>query len=308
VALDTRISLHKLEVFCTVADLGNVSRAAEQLYVAQPVVSAHIKSLEQRVGAKLFERRENRMALTEAGEAAHAWATDVLTRSREMDREIQGLAGGSHGAAAIASSMSVGSYILPEIVSAFRRERPGARITVDTSDPEHAAASAEAGECDFAVLVAEDDQVASRNLRLERLAEEQFILIAGVDSFPAADALTVKDLTTLPYVSSPVGLSRQRMVNRKLGEIGLSSMNVVIELGHPESMKRAVRAGLGVAFMFQSSVAEEIKRGELREIKVLEANLRAPVLLVHRIDKRFTRMQMDLVNDVRTEVAKLRAP
>src|SRR4051812_6364004 len=95
--LDTRISLHKLEVFITVVELGSVSRAAERLYVAQPVVSAHIKSLEERVGAKLLQRRDNRMVLTEAGEVAYSWARDLLTRSREMQREVEGLIDGSRG-------------------------------------------------------------------------------------------------------------------------------------------------------------------------------------------------------------------
>ena len=55
-ALDTRISLYKLEILCAVVDHGGVSRAAEQLYISQPVVTAHIRSLEERLGAELFQR------------------------------------------------------------------------------------------------------------------------------------------------------------------------------------------------------------------------------------------------------------
>lgn len=298
--LDTRISLHKLEVFVTVADLGSVSRAAEQLYVAQPVISAHMKSLDQRVGAKLLERRRNRMALTEAGEAAYAWASDVLTRSREMEREVQGLADGSGGTASISSSMTVGSYLLPEVVSEFQRDRPGVRISLDATDPEHAAAAAEAGESDFAVLIAEEDQMANRNLVLERIAEEPLVLVAGAGHRPAATDLTAKELATLSYVASPSRLSRQRMIDRKLGEMGLSSLEILIELGHAEAMKRAVRSGVGVAFMYRSSVIEELRRGDLREIRVVDVELSAPVLLVRRIDKRFTAMQQQLIDAVRT--------
>jgi DNA-binding transcriptional LysR family regulator len=301
-ALDTRISLHKLEVFCTVVEVGSVSRAAERLYVAQPVVSAHIKSLEERVGAKLLQRRENRMILTEAGRAAYAWARDVLTRSREMEREVQGLEDGSQGAAVIASSMTAGSYLLPEILAAFRRDRPGAQLTLTTSDPEHATAAVQAGECDFAVLIAEEDQIDRRDLRLSRVADEPLVLVAGVGHRPAGNELAVNELAALPFVSSPGRLSRQRMVDRQLAELGLSSTEVVIELGHAESMKRAVRSGLGVAFLFLSSVEEELERGELREITVRDARMTAPVLLVQREDKRFTPMQQHLVDTVRDEL------
>jgi LysR family transcriptional regulator, low CO2-responsive transcriptional regulator len=262
--LDTRVSLQKLEVFCLVADVGSVSRAAEQLYVAQPVVSAHVKSLEERVGAKLLQRRGNRMVLTEAGEVAYTWANDVLTRSREMEREVEGLADGSRGIAAIASSMTAGSYLLPELLAQFRQARPGAHITLSASDPEHASAAVEAGECDFAVVIAEEDQVVHRSLVLERLCEEPLVLVAPADGRPASDTVTLKELGSMPLVSSPLGLSRQRMVARQLAELGVTSMPVAIELGHAEAMKRAVRSGLGVAVLFLSSVEEELRRGELR--------------------------------------------
>ena len=65
-ALDSRVTLHKLEVFSLVVELGGVSRAAEQLFVSQPVVTAHIRSLEQRVGARLFYREGRNLRLTES--------------------------------------------------------------------------------------------------------------------------------------------------------------------------------------------------------------------------------------------------
>jgi DNA-binding transcriptional LysR family regulator len=298
-ALDTRISLHKLEVFCTVVEVGSVSRAAERLYVAQPVVSAHMRSLEERVGAKLLQRRDNRMILTEAGTAAYAWAQDVLTRSREMQREVEGLTDGSRGVAVIASSMTAGSYLLPDVLARFRAGRPGVQITMTTSDPEHASEAVDAGECDFAVLIADEDQIDRRNLVLERLAEEPLVLVGGVGHGPASDELSVKELASLPFVSSPGRLSRQRIVTRQLNEMGLPSTQVAIELGHAEAMKRAVRVGLGVAFLFRSSVQEELERGDLREIAVTDAHLTAPVILVRRNDKRFTSMQQQLVDAVR---------
>jgi DNA-binding transcriptional LysR family regulator len=303
-ALDTRVSLHKLEVFCTVVELGSVSRAAEQLYVAQPVVSAHVKSLEDRVGAKLLRRQGNRMVLTEAGVTVHDWAGDVLTRSRAMAREVEGLADGSRGIAAIASSMTAGSYLLPGILAAFRKERPGAHIALSASDPEHASASVEAADADFAVIIADHDQISHPSLSLEQLAEEPLVLVASVNGRPASSEVRVMELASLAFVSSPRRLSRQRMVARQLAEMGVASMDVVIELGHAEAMKRAVRAGLGVAFLFRSSVREELEREELREVRVLDAHLTAPVLLVHRRDKRFTAMQQDLIEAIRSGLGR----
>jgi DNA-binding transcriptional LysR family regulator len=243
------------------------------------------------------------MVLTEAGEVAYAWAQDVLTRSREMERNVAGLADGSQGVAAIASSMTAGSYLLPAILAEFRRERPGAHITLTTSDPEHAASAVEAGECDFAVVIADEDQIDRRNLHLDRVGDEPLLLVAAPEVPPAGTELAVNELASLPFVSSPRSFSRQRIVDRQLAEMGLPAISVVIELGHAEAMKRAVRSGLGVAFMFRSSVEDELARGDLREIAVRDGHLTAPVLLVRREDRRFTPMQPQLVDVVRERLA-----
>ena len=75
----------------------------------------------------------------------HEWAKDVLTRGREVARQVQGLADGATGTAVVIASMSVGSYMLPEVVSAFARERPRASITLLVSDSEDAKAALEHG-------------------------------------------------------------------------------------------------------------------------------------------------------------------
>lgn len=294
--LDTRIPLHKLEVFCYVVELESMSRAAERLYVAQPVVSAHIKSLEERIGAELLYRKGNRMLLTEAGASAYQWATEVLTRSREMAREIEGLTDGSRGAVVIASSMTVGSYLLPPILAQFRMDRPGAQITLTSSDPEHASTATEAGECDFAVLISDDPHLVSPHMTAAQIGEQDVVLVATPDDRTGQDGpLHGSELAGLPFVSSPARLTRQAIVDRQLQRAGVAKLEVVIELGHAEAMKRAVRHGLGLAFLFRSSVADELARGDLREIALADARLTAPVMLLYRREKRFTTMQQDLI-------------
>lgn len=298
-ALDSRISLQKLEVFCEVVELRSVTRAAEQLFVAQPVVSSHVKSLEERIGAKLLRRRSNRMVPTEAGEAVYAWAKDVLIRSREVEREVIGLAHGSRGAAVIASSMTAGSYLLPDILTAFKQRREGAEITLTSSDPETAGAAARAGACDFAVVIAEPDQTELRDLLAEPIGEEEVVLVSDPGRFPAGTELEISAVAALPLVASPASMARQRLIDRRLRELGVSEQRVAIELGHAESMKRAVRGGLGVSLMFRSSVRDEIERGELREVPLRDATLTAPILLLKRPDKSFTPLQLELMEAIR---------
>jgi DNA-binding transcriptional LysR family regulator len=300
---DNRISLQKLEVFLLVVELGGIGRAADHLNVSQPVVTAHMRTLQERVGAKLIYRDGQQMRLTEMGEAVHDWAKEVLTRSREVARQIQGLADGATGTAVVASSMSVGSYMLPEVVSDFVRDRPRASITLLVSDADDAKAAAEHGDADFAVVTSDMEPDAS-NLRTEAICDHELILVAAPNDSHVSDVVAVDDLARLRYVCSPRGRPRRRLVDHALGDIGVRDRRIAIQLGHPEALKCATARGLGVCLMMRSSVTGELAAGILREVAIEDAHLTIPVVLVRRADKRFSPLQSVLMATIREVLAE----
>jgi LysR family transcriptional regulator, low CO2-responsive transcriptional regulator len=301
--MDTRITLHKLEVFSLVVELGGVNRAAEHLYVSQPVVSAHIRSLEERVGARLFYREGRHLMLTEAGRAVHGWANDVLTHTRELSRHLDALSDGTQGSVVVGASMSVGSYLLPPVVTRFRRQRPLVELQLNITDSDHAVEETEAGVSDFAVVFLEEEP-ANPGLEGRPLGREQFVIVGGVGHPPEADSITVEQLAGLPFIDSPHGWIRRRIMDQQLESVGISERNVVIELGHPEAMKRAAEAGLGVALLFRSAVRAEIETGRLREIVLSDATLSVPIQIVHRRDKLFSAIQRDLMTAIEEDLRR----
>lgn len=297
--LDSRISLQKLEVFCLVVELGGVGRAAEHLFVAQPVVSAHLRTLQERMGAQLLYRDGRTMRLTEAGERAYAWASDTLTRRRELARELDGLASGHQGSIVIVASMSLGSYRLPPILARFRAARPQAEITLNVSDPENALAATEAGESDFAVIAAEFAPE-SEALVSERVGFEEMVLVAAPDAGPLDDVVTPQELVDLPMISSPRDHARRALVDHELQRLGVGPHSVTtIELGHPEAMKLAAREGLGAVILFASAVTQELDAGTLRRIEIRDATLSVPVYIVRRKQKRLSPIQNALMDTIR---------
>jgi DNA-binding transcriptional LysR family regulator len=303
VPIDTRITLQKLEIFECVVELGSVTRAAERLFVAQPVVTAHIRSLESRLGARLFYREGRRIQLTEAGRAVHLWASDLLRRTRELDRHLETLSDGRHGTIAVGASMAVGGYLLPPVLAAFRRERPFVEIRLNILDSEHAIADTLAAESDFAVVFCESDPT-SDALLAELIGVEELVLVAA-PAFDVPDRICVDELARLPFVEVPRGLVRRRFVERELLRFGISERSIAIECGHAEAMKHVTREGLGVALLSRGSVAESIARGELREIAIEGLELGAPIYLVRRKDKVLTALHDELVAAIRALFAPL---
>jgi DNA-binding transcriptional LysR family regulator len=294
---DNRISLQKLEVFCLVVELGGMSRAADHLFVAQPVVTAHVQSLQQRLGVKLLYREGHRMRLTDEGERVYDWAAEMLSRTRELMRELDGLAEGQRGTVAVAASMTVGSYLLPGVLTEFRQRRPAAAITLFVSDPEHAMNAVEIGDCDFAIVVA-DSAPNNPGFRAEVIGHEEIVLVAAPDYGRSVGPLPVAALADAPLVSSPAGLVRRGVIDAQLAANGVRPRNVVIELGHPEAMKRATRDGLGMCLLFRDSVARELEDGTLREVPLSDAQLSVPLMSVVRSDKRLSPIQRELLDAI----------
>lgn len=302
--MDPRLSLQKLEVLCTVIELGGVHRAAERLFISQPVVSAHLHSLEARVGVPLFSKQARRLVLTEAGQAVYQWAQGVLSGRSMLERQLDALADGGGGAAIIAASMTVGTYYLPPMLFKFKRENPGAEITLLMSDPETALRRVETGESDFGLIMT-DAAVDPERFVAEQLGQDRYVLIASPDS-DLPDAIPVALLNELPAICPPQVSAVRRLQDTALREVGVLGRPVVLELGNGEAIKAAVASGLGVALISSAAVAAEVARGDLRLIELGGVTLSHGMTYVKRRNTTLSPLQQRLADAARVALSQAR--
>lgn len=276
-----------------VADLQSVTRAAEYLYITQPVVSAHIRGLEEKLGAKLIRREGRGIVLTQEGLRVLKWAREVVTRTRELERELGGSAPGGPGRAIVSASMSVGSYLLPGILCDFQLSHPEGVVQLWISNPMVALEAVRAGACDFAVLILAPEQNLE-GLVGQPLWKEPLLLISAVNSQWVQHEAQRDQISQLPFISTTNSFVMQQLEEGQLRANGIASRRVVMALGHPEAQKEAVRRDVGVCFLLASSVQAELARGELRQVKTPGLELSIPIYVVHRKDKEFSQFQSEL--------------
>jgi LysR family transcriptional regulator, low CO2-responsive transcriptional regulator len=300
--VDRRISLHKLEVFVLVADVGGFGKAAGQLFVTQPVVTGHVRSLEERLGVRLFVRDPRGVQLTEAGHAAYRWAQDVLTRTRDLERHLADLTAGTRGLVAFGASMSLGSYRLPAVLTRYRRDNRNVDLRMVVASTDNILDDVRQGELDFGVVTA-DGPLAVSDAAAERLGEDEMVLVTAPESPPFNHTITLENVSRLPFIEAPGDIERRSALDLRLGEIG-ARRTVVLELGHPEARKRAARDGLGVTMQFRSAVSEDLERGTLREVRVAGVRMSLPVYLVRRPRATFSPLQAALIATIREEFAE----
>ncbi|WP_127114440.1 LysR family transcriptional regulator [Shimia sediminis] len=303
-SLVSQLTLHKLEVFCHVAELESVSRAAEACRIAQPVVTTHIKSLSEKLGVQLTQRNGRRITLTEDGKRIYVWAKEIVSQTRELEQELKDRKSGKIGNASIAASMTLGSYILPSIVSRFKQSHEQSNISVQVASPKLASEQVLSGDCDFGLTII--DQIHGvGGLNVTPLYKERLILAGSEKTTFVGDHVTPEKLVNLPFVTAKTDSARRDLEDYALMTHGLTRSNVALELGHGEAIKRAVRAGAGIAFLFKSSVMDELEMGTLREIRTPGMSLAFPIYLVQRQNRLLSAFQKKLIDYICSEIRDL---
>jgi DNA-binding transcriptional LysR family regulator len=290
---DSHLTLQKLEVFCVVADLQSVTRAADYLCISQPVVTSHIRSLEEKLGARLIRREGRGIALTATGQRVLKWASETVTRTRELERELGGATDIGPGKVVVAASMSAGSYQLPGLVCDFQQRHPEGLIQLAISNPHVALEATRTGACDFAVVIIAPTQNLD-GLNARPLWNEPLLLVSAPDSQWVQERVEREHISALPFISTSNSTVMQQLEEGQLRANGISSRRIVLELGHPEAQKEAVRRDVGVCFFLQSSVQQDFQRGELRSVTTPGLAMSIPLYVVHRKDKEFSEFQQAL--------------
>ena len=296
--LGSELTLHKLEVFSTVARLESVTRAAKSLHIAQPVVTAHIRSLEAKLGVRLTMRQGRRIRITPDGERVLAWAEDVISRTHELERELTDTKSGGQGSAVIATSMTIGSYVIPSKLVEFRRSAPNGVISVLTGTPRTVFEAIREGRADFGISISDPQQDVS-GLDVEAIGSDELVLVCKPGGKFDRPNLKPKQLETLPFIAAQGNTARRDVEDSALLKIGVARRNYVLEFGHGEAMMRAVRTDVGLAFLFKSSIVEELENRTLKIIPLKDFKIEVTIYLIKRSGKYFSSFQSKLFEFVR---------
>jgi len=276
----------RLSVFLAVARHLSFRRAAAGLHLSQPAVSKHIQHLEAELGLALFERRGNRVALTEAGRMLQDYGQRVTMLTDEVRRALAELQGLQRGALRIGASTTPGLYLLPERLARFRREHPSLEtqlVITNSADIAHRVAG---GELDLGFVGALPE---ARGLQVRPFAEDEIVLIAPsrhpAARRAAAPAAVLAALARDTWVMREAGSGTREVALAGLAEQGITPTRTM-ELSGCEAVKRAVAAGLGVGFVSRHAVGLEVEHGLLRIVDDPSLRFRRLLYLVTRKDAR----------------------
>ena len=289
--------LNKLRAFAIVAKHESYSRAAEELLISQPALSVHVRDLERHYGVAFFERAGRGVRLTEAGEVVRGYARRVLALAEESEEAVGELRGLRAGLLRLGASTTVGEYLLPAALGAFRRAYPRVRVSVEIANTERVADRLLHGELHLGLI---GEPLRDPELEVEPYLEDRIILILPPNHRWAGTTITVEDLSGEALITREPGSATRDVTEQALAAAG-ARMEVEMELGGTEAVKGAVAAGLGVAFVSASTVRQELASIRLSNALVRGLDIRRQFQLARRRGRRLSAAEKAFVLLLRRE-------
>ena len=240
------MELQQLRYLVAVARTGNFSRAAEQCHVSQPSLSQQVQKLEDELGERLFSRLKRRSVPTAAGEALLLRAARILGEVDAAHRDIADASGLLRGRVSVGVLPTIAPYLLPPVLSALARDRPGLEVEIHEDRTAELLSAAAACELDLAVLSlpVHDDRFVS-----EKLFEEELLL-----ALPPGHRLEKKakvglaDLEDERFILMKEGHCLGDQALRLCDRHGLHPQ-VVLRSAQLETVQALVRAGVGISLV-----------------------------------------------------------
>lgn len=265
------MTLDQLEIFLAVAQHLHFTRAAEDLYITQPSVSAAIQSLEKQYGVKLFNRIGRRVELTQAGQFLHSEAQKVLAQVVLIERGLQELNDLKRGELNLGASQTIGNYWLPSFISQFKRQYPNIRVNCTLENTEAIATGTATGLFDLGLVEGVVKPEMADCLEQRVVGGDRLQIVVGrTHPWFKRKRISLADFTSTPWVMREEGSGTRQQFEQALYQWGidLTELTVILEMSSGDMVKAVVEDGVGAAAISELIVAKELQLDTLRCLQV----------------------------------------
>ena len=270
------MTLEQLRIFLAVAEHLHFTRAAENLYITQPAVSAAIQSLETEYRVKLFHRIGRHVEITEAGKLLQLEAQKILEQVALTERGLRELNNLQRGELKLGSSLTIGNYWLPEKISQFQREYSGIMVNCTLANTEEICLGTANGQFDLGLIEGEVKPTLQKLLNQEEIGSDRLLIIVG-RSHPwfERDKIDLTELKNTDWVMREAGSGTQQRLEEALNNWGvnLSDLKVILVLNTGEMVKAVVEEGQVAAGISELMVKKELQLGILKAVRIVDHRL-----------------------------------
>lgn len=272
------MDIHQLKVFASVFKNRSFSKASEELHLTQPTISNHIKALEDEFNSKLFDRLGRTIMPTKEAEVLYNHSLEIIEKADTLKEAIMEVSKDLTGKVLIGASTIPGVYLMPRIMSEFKKKYPSISFQILISDSRGIVEDVTRHELLLGIVGA---KLGNDQINYIPFVEDELIVVSS-PYLANNGASTLKDIISLPMVMREEGSGTRRETERLLESRGVSLDKIHIAgiFGSTDAVKQAVKAGLGVSILSKFSVADELEHDILREIKLSDIQMKRRFYIV----------------------------
>lgn len=271
------ITLRQIEVFSEVLKSGSTTQASQVLALSQSAVSAALADLENQLGVQLFDRVGKRLVVNEHGRLLYPRAVGLM----EQAGEIEQLFKEDNGAIRLFASSTIGNYLLPGMIAAYRRDFPALPLELSVGNSQDAINAVADFRVDIGLIEGPCHEL---DIISEPWLEDELVVFAAPDAAILQQPITLEALAAAPWILRERGSGTREIVDYLLLS-HLPQFQLGMELGNSEAIKHAVRHGMGISCLSRRVIEDQLEAGTLVEVAIPLPRLTRTLYRIHHRQK-----------------------
>lgn len=292
------MDIHQLKVFASVYKHRSFSKASEDLYLTQPTISNHVKSLEEELECKLFDRLGRTIIPTKEADVLYTYSKEIIEKAEDLKELISRFRKELKGRIIIGASTIPGTYLLPKLMIDFHKQFPSLSFQINIADSKGIINSILNHEILLGIVgVRLDDH----NIHYVPFIEDELIAISSPD-LREKGKMHIEELVKLPIIMREEGSGTRKETERifKRRGISLNTLNIAGIFGSTDAVKQAVKAGLGISILSRFAVVDELHQKSLVEIKLVGEEMKRTFFIASHKKRTLPRAYETFLDHIKT--------
>lgn len=285
------MNLKQLEAFVQIADSGSFSKAAKDLFLTQPTISAHISSLEKELNTRIFVRNTKEVRLSDSGKILYDYAKQMTVLQKKIEDTFAVREEKAQQCLTIAASTIPAQYLLPGILARFNEKYPNQQFEILESDSAKVVEQVVNNEVDIGFTGTVIDKRLCKYIPFYQ--DELVVITPNTEKYLAlkeknANATWVAEEA---LIMREAGSGTRKEAEKQLRRIGVNPtrLNVIASMESTEAIKRAVSSGMGISVMSKLAVEEEILKGSLLAVPLSADDMRRDINVIYNRNLQLSR-------------------
>lgn len=287
------MNLKQLEAFVKVAESGSFSKAAKELYLTQPTVSAHISALEKELHVRLFVRNTKEVTMSEDGQVLYKYARQMFELECQIQEhfKVHGKGTAKH-CVTIAASTIPSQYLLPEVLMRFKERYPNEQFKLIETDSTQVVTQIVEGVADVGFTGTVLGKKYCRYIPFYK--DKLAIVTPNTEKYRRLKEEKGDDISWIRkerILMREEGSGTRKEAEKQLRKAGIDvdELDIIASIENQETIKRSVRQGMGISILSQLATREEVNAGDIQAFEIPKSNEGRDINLVYNKNSQLTK-------------------